>query len=180
MPAQNAVSLDVKKTQAMMPQGAADQKTLLEILIGAANVFVAIVVGGIAYYAQQAANRDSVTGLLDYVSAAREKAVEEYVVWYKQTHAPDFNTVPENIKKDMIEMLDNAHRTKRGLDFARHKLLIKADKAWGLGDSLQRGMSGLNPAADRDHDELVQALKDKYLKESDVSRNEPGGILDKS
>ena len=140
-----------------------DTRLTIQALLTAAQIVVAVVVGWIAFHARQDAKRNSVAGLLKHVTDSREKIVSEYLSAFKAIHAAGFAQHPLEIKRFYIEMLENSYSGKRGLDLAQQKLLAEADAAWGLGNSLQRVMSGLNPETDAEHNKLFEDLRLKYL-----------------
>jgi hypothetical protein len=140
-----------------------DPKLTIQALLTAAQVVVAVVVGWIAFHARQDAKRNSVAGLLKYVTDSREKIGDDYLAAFKAIRAPDFDHHPPAVKRFYIEMLESAYSGKRGLDLAQQKLFAEADAAWGLGNSLQRAMSGLNPEGDAEHNELFRELRARHL-----------------
>jgi hypothetical protein len=143
-----------------------DTNLTIQALLTGAQVLIAIIVGYVALLARRDAKRNSVAGLLKHVSDLRDKMSEDYANRLVQVLSPNLAQEPEEIKRILLDQLDDIYHEKRGLDIAYGKLVTEADAAWGLGKALERSMSGMNPNIDADWEKMRSELRNTHLGES--------------
>jgi hypothetical protein len=136
----------------------------LDLLAKLAQIVVAVVVGYVAWLARRDAKRNSISGLLKLVADQRNEYSKDYggVLAEVMLANSGFASKPEEYKRFTFNRLKDLHSAKRGLDIAYEKLLVEADAAWGLGQSLQRQMEGMNRESDAEFNKLFAELQEQH------------------